>query len=133
MPQILAELQKLEEERIKFLKTTLKQFIDLQDAIPPSIKLTCEAMSQYVEAIDVDADIQTFIEENRSEGEGPEPIEYTPFTEDGASQASSMAGGNKKGPNVTEFFKKFKNYHPKNVLPNFRRNLLKQITKLKIK
>jgi len=112
MPQILAELQKLEEERIKFLKTTLKQFIDLQDAIPPSIKLTCEAMSQYVEAIDVDADIQTFIEENRSEGEGPEPIEYTPFTEDGANQASGMVGGAKKGPNISEFFKKIQKLSP---------------------
>jgi len=111
MPQILSELQKLEEERIKFLKTALKQFIDLQDAIPPSIKLTCEAMTQYVDAIDVDADVQTFIEENRSEAEGPEPIEYVPFTEEGASQAASAAG-TKKGPNIAEFFKKIQRLSP---------------------
>jgi len=109
MPQILEELQKLEEERIKFLKTTLKQFIDLQDAIPPSIKLTCEAMSQYVDAIDVDADIQTFIEENRTEADGPEPIEYIPFTEEGANQA---AVGVKKGPNIVDFLKKIQKFPP---------------------
>jgi len=80
MPKILDELQQIEVERIEVIKQSINKLIEVNRNMPQNFQTFAKALENEVNSIDGVADINDFIEENKSGNiEKPSPMEYEPY------------------------------------------------------
>jgi len=79
MPQILKDLQSMEEGRISMMKSSLQAFVAAQATIQPVIKSSCETMNSSVSNVNTESDIRLFISSNKTGRTPPPRTEYEPF------------------------------------------------------
>jgi len=95
MPKILDELQQIEVERIEVIKQSINKLIELNRNMPQNFQTFAKALENEVNSIDGVADINDFIEENKSGNtEKPSPMEYEPY---GTSSFTDENAPSKKG------------------------------------
>jgi len=86
------KFQDLEEERIDFTKTSLWTFANIASTVCVSDDASCEKIRLSLEDCDVEKDIATFIKENGTGQEIPDPPKFIDFcrgdVNDTASEAS---------------------------------------------
>jgi len=93
MPALLEVFQKFEEDRLTFLKEIFDKFTEIIKDFPAAVQTLSEEIANSIEAINVQEDIQAFIEQNQTGVTPPAPINYEPCDSDGApSQNSNSAG-----------------------------------------
>jgi len=79
MPQILSELQTMEEGRLSMMKTTLSAYVAAQAALCPAIKNACDTMEASTSKINPDNDIRLFIASAKTGKIPPARTEYEPY------------------------------------------------------
>eukprot|EP01116_Phalansterium_solitarium_P013714 TRINITY_DN31113_c0_g1_i1.p1 TRINITY_DN31113_c0_g1~~TRINITY_DN31113_c0_g1_i1.p1 ORF type:complete len:515 (-),score=226.53 TRINITY_DN31113_c0_g1_i1:200-1744(-) len=93
MPQLLAEFQAFEDERLRYFKDTLAKFNDLHAQPPRTRTQVCETIAAAVAAIDVDADIVTYVNDNKTNVVPPEDIVYLSWNTDPVTLVPGRASG----------------------------------------
>jgi hypothetical protein len=89
MPKLLEEFQRFDEERTQFFKQMLEQYMTMLSALPPSLATSCDALNKVVGEIDAQADVSSFITNNRASGVTPPPeIQYEPYVGEGGVTSS---------------------------------------------
>jgi len=104
MPQILAELQSMEEARVAMMKTSFNSFVTAQATVHPAIKSSCETMSSAAASINVDSDVRGFISNNKTGKTPPPRTEYEAY--------DSALGACKPGPGSSQSFSSFPTSSP---------------------
>jgi len=91
MPMHLKEFQKFEENRISFLKKTLSAFISFHNELCPFLQQSGDVLKRASENVNVDTDIKTYAEENRTNFTCPSEIMYEIYTWENPSLAAASA------------------------------------------
>eukprot|EP00732_Lithocolla_globosa_P002690 Lithocolla_globosa_v1_NODE_1855_length_2294_cov_3.622153.p1 type:complete len:496 gc:universal NODE_1855_length_2294_cov_3.622153:1846-359(-) len=80
MPKVLEELEKWEINRSKFIKNNIKKFAFANENLPLVRQSATERILNGLEVVDGRADIDWFVEENKSYEEIPGQRDFEPFS-----------------------------------------------------
>ncbi|KAI9206473.1 uncharacterized protein BJ171DRAFT_497978 [Polychytrium aggregatum] len=86
------ECQKLEEDRMDFLRTNLWNYANMVSTVCVTDDESCERIRQSLEQCDIEYDIAKFIESNETGSEIPVPLQYTQFFAVGTMSGRSATG-----------------------------------------
>ncbi|KAL6061939.1 cell division cycle-related protein [Balamuthia mandrillaris] len=94
MPALLDEFQAFEEQRTGFIKKIVEDYMTTMNQLPPLLASTTETINNSVEAIDKQADIDTFIAENAALAVTPPPaIDYEPYDANAPTDSAATSSG----------------------------------------
>lgn len=79
-PALLQEYQQFEEDRLHFIKEIAEKYAVYNAEKPSFYTTTCENVTHATQSINVDADIQTYINENKTGVKPPPDVQYAPYT-----------------------------------------------------
>jgi len=79
MPKILNEFEHFETVRIQMVKANLKKYVRILQDLPPCLTKESDSLSQSIERINHDGDVDLFVSQNKTHQDVPEPFEYEPY------------------------------------------------------
>ena len=103
MPKLLTEFQNFEEERYKNIKTYIENAYNSFAPIPENITTINDKLKTSIENIEIDKDINTFIQKNKSGKTGPDYCVYESY--DGTSTVPNVTtnSGNNSNNNSNNY------------------------------
>jgi len=104
MPSLLSEFQKFDEDRTGFFRSFMEGYMGTLNTYPPLLTKMCDSLNDVVGRVDKQADVNAFVEANRTAGVTPPPdIGYDPYDSEtggggGASLTTTSPSVAKAGP-----------------------------------
>ena len=80
MPRILRESQAMEETRLERQKLVWNAYVELQRSVSPEILSSCDLMSTLIDAVDPKGDLDSFVQEKKSNESPPDRVVYEPYS-----------------------------------------------------
>eukprot|EP01097_Dermamoeba_algensis_P003088 TRINITY_DN2245_c0_g1_i1.p1 TRINITY_DN2245_c0_g1~~TRINITY_DN2245_c0_g1_i1.p1 ORF type:complete len:507 (-),score=103.96 TRINITY_DN2245_c0_g1_i1:67-1587(-) len=97
-PKLLDEFQNFEEERVNLLKLNFTRFAQSQSDFPSAIQLSLSSLNNSINAIDVTADTDTFLDKHKNGVTPPAPINFEPCTDSTVAASSTTPPVGVSGP-----------------------------------
>jgi len=79
MPKVLSEFEHFESVRVQMVKNNMKNYVRILQDIPPALITESNNLSQAVEKVNLDSDIDLFVSQNKTHQEIPDVFEYEPY------------------------------------------------------
>jgi len=91
MPMLLKEFQTFEENRLNFLKKQFSVYKQLHGELPDFLQTVGASLQKSIDSINVEHDIKTYAEENRTNFTSPAEIQYEVYAWENPNLAASQA------------------------------------------
>ena len=88
MKRMLNEFQSMEEKLIETIKDSLRKYVIYQVALVRTMQYDVERKASVMEAINVQADIRSFVEKNATSSLPPNKFEFIPYMSEVDSRAN---------------------------------------------
>ncbi len=75
----LKEFEHFETVRIQMVKANMKKYVRILQDLPPCLVKECDSLSQSIERVNHDSDVDLFVSQNKTHQEVPDPFEYEPY------------------------------------------------------
>jgi len=85
-PALLSEFQQFEEDRLKFMKEIAEKYAIYNAEKPLFYTGSCDNISNIIQSINIDSDIQSFVSENRTGVVQPPDIQYLSYDAEQTTQ-----------------------------------------------